>query len=121
MSQGRAARRKGHSFEREIAAIIRELDPSAKRNSAEAQQASFDILTTLPLAIQCKNFSRWHVTPHDVYNQAAQYAGERMPVGIVRISHKAPDLVILNFKDFFNILRKLYGDTEKNQSINCCP
>ena len=104
---GRSARTKGHGFERQIAQCLRHLDPSAKRNVTETQEGSFDITTDLPLAIQCKCFSRWHTSPHDVYAQAADAAGELMPVAVVRIDRKKPDLAILSWDDFISILEIL--------------
>lgn len=105
--KGRGARAKGHSFEREIANRLKAIDPMARRNVSESQEGSFDILTRLPIAIQCKCFARWHVSPHDVFEQAQKHAGNRMPLGVVRISRKRPDLVLMDFEDFMKILEVL--------------
>jgi len=108
---GRHSRNKGASFEREVARMLAPLDPTAKRNVAECQEASVDIITKLPLAIQCKNLSQWRVTPHDILKQATEGAlnTSDMPVGIVRISNKRPDIAIMDLKYFLCILEKLYG------------
>lgn len=116
MSKGRAARLKGHNFEREIANLIKEIDPTARRNVSESQSGSFDILTALPFAIQCKCFSRWHVTPHSVLDQAIEHAKEKIPVGIVRISNKRPDLAIIRLQDFVGILREFYAEKKDTNS-----
>jgi hypothetical protein len=105
--KGRGARTKGHSFEREIANRLKAIDPMARRNVSESQEGSFDILTRLPIAIQCKCFARWHMSPHDVFEQAQRHAGSRMPLGVVRISRKKPDLVFMDFEDFMTILEVL--------------
>lgn len=107
---GRSQRDKGARFEREVAVSLRYLDHRAARNVAESQSASVDIVTDLPLAIQCKNLARWSITPHDVYGQAVSGRerlgpgeGHRIPVGVVRISHKEPDLAILSYEDFLTL------------------
>lgn len=111
MSKGRAARAKGHSFECDIANKLKPLDPSARRNVSESQQGSFDILTELPLAIQCKSLARWTRTPHAIWQQAKDHAGDRTPVGVVKITRKAPILVVLAWEDYYTMLEKLYGET----------
>ena len=106
---GKAQRVKGHSFEREVARLLRDLDPSARRNVEEPQVAGCDIKTKLPLAIQCKCLKNWSVLPHSILAQAAGGADskEQIPVGIVRIDRKKPDLAILALADFLEILEAL--------------
>ncbi len=110
---GRAARTKGHSFERYIAIRLREsgLDPKARRNVQETQQASVDILTDLPLAIQCKNLGKWSTTPHAVWTQA--FEGRLKPfdkaVAIVKITKKDPVLCMVSLDNFLEILELAYG------------
>jgi len=118
---GRHARNKGASYEREIAIALRGrgLDPTAHRNVAECQQASVDIITKLPLAIQCKCYGTWRgLSPHGVWNQAneGKLKPDHIPVGIVKITRKSPDLVILSLDDFLNMLEKIYGKTQDNSS-----
>jgi hypothetical protein len=50
---GASSRKKGHSFEREVAGDLRSIDPGAKRN-LEYQKGGSDIDTSLPYSIQCK-------------------------------------------------------------------
>jgi hypothetical protein len=116
---GSSARRKGHAYERLVSLYLREIDPSAKRNVSESQAGGYDIITELPLAIQCKCFSKWHVDPHTIWEQAKKHAGGKIPLGIVRITRKQPDLVIMSREDFWDILRKLYGK-EKASCCNSC-
>lgn len=96
--------------------MLSPLDPTAKRNVAESQEASVDIITKLPLAIQCKNLARWNISPHSILEQAKDGALKvgGTPVGIVRISNKSPDLVILDLQYFLCILEKLYGKSDQD-------
>lgn len=105
---GSYARRKGHSFERDIANRLKALDPTARRNVTETQEGSFDITTELPLAIQCKSLGRWSLTPHVIWEQAHMHAKGRMPVGVVKITHKAPELVILAWDDFYKMIESIH-------------
>lgn len=108
---GKAQRNKGHGFERDVAVALRHIDPTARRNVQETQIASVDILTDLPLAIQCKCLSQWRITPHNVWDQAnnGKLNPEDMPVGIVKIDRKSPNLAILSLDDFILMLEKIHG------------
>lgn len=113
------ARVKGASFERYIAIRLREsgLDPKALRNMSESQQASVDILTSLPLAIQCKNLGRWSTTPHAVWLQAAEgkLHCDDKPMGIIKITRKDPVLCFLSLDDMIDLLLLAYGKKEENR------
>lgn len=110
---GRAARVKGHSWEREIAIRLRDVDPTARRNVEETQIASVDIKTALPLGIQAKCLARWSITPHAIYEQAkGGTLPYDTPVGIVKINNKEP-LVIMSFEDWLLMIKKIYGKEEK--------
>jgi hypothetical protein len=113
------ARQKGHSYERYIAIRLREsgLDPNARRNVQETQQASVDILTDLPFAIQCKNLGRWSTTPHAVWLQAAEgkLKCTDIPMGIIKITKRSPDLCFLALDDMINLLLLAYGKKETNR------
>ena len=108
---GRAARYKGHQFERDWANLLKEtgLDPTARRNVEETQVASVDIKTELPFGFQLKAWSKWRESPNVVLEQAAGGSNEHQtPIGVVKIDRKEP--VVLMYKDdFINLLRLLYG------------
>lgn len=108
------SRTKGHTFERYVANLLKEIDPTAHRNVAECQQASVDIITKLPLSIQCKNLARWSMTPHAILQQAIDGGQEgTMPVGIVKITHKQPDLAIMKLSDFLDLIAFIFKEKEK--------
>ena len=109
---GKAQRTKGQAFERFIANELKPIDSTARRNVSESQEGSYDILTELPIALQCKCFSKWHVSPHSIWQQAKDHAGTRIPVGVVRIDRKKPDLAIISWDDFKELIRIYYGKTE---------
>jgi hypothetical protein len=113
---GKAARTKGSSFERFIATEIRSIDPHARRNVSETQQASVDITTCLPLAIQCKALKNWSLSPHAIYAQAASGAvrSTDVPVGIVKIDKRQPKLVLIALEHFLELINALYGKEAKN-------
>jgi hypothetical protein len=116
---GSHSRTKGHSFERLIAIKLREtgLDPNARRNVQETQVASVDILTDLPLAIQCKCIANWSVSPHSVWNQAneGKLHPNDMPLGIVKITRKEPTLCIVSLDHMLEMLKKIYGTKETHR------
>jgi len=108
-NKGRAARIKGHSFERFVANKLKELDPTAKRNVQETQQSSWDVLTELPLIIQCKCLKNWSTSPHAALEQAARHRhDDKIPVAIARIDRKKPDLAIVDLNDFIDLIKKAY-------------
>jgi hypothetical protein len=113
MSKGRAARVKGHGWERTVAIHLRTVDPSARRNVEETQISGLDIKTKLPLAIQCKAFSKWHTTVDEVLLQAAKAAEPgQTPVAIVKIDRREPT-VTMYFTDFMAWITELFGACEE--------
>lgn len=119
---GKFSRTKGHSFERLIAIKLREsgLDPTARRNVQESQQASVDILTKLPLAIQCKNLGRWSTSPHAVWNQANEGKLRKadFPMAIIKITRKEPTLCVMSLDHVFEILKMAFGVSVTNEEEN---
>jgi hypothetical protein len=104
---GKFSRDKGNRFERDVAIMLRTLDPSAKRCLTETQESGWDIITKLPLIIQCKSLVNWSTSPHKAYGEAERHAKAGLiPVLLARITHKSPDLAILSIKDFLALLEK---------------
>ena len=54
MKSGKTARRKGHNFEREVAKLLRNYYPNAKRQLEYQEGVGFDIAETGDLSVQCK-------------------------------------------------------------------
>lgn len=99
---GRSSRTKGHAFEREIAQRLRPYDSSARRNVAETQIASVDIITKLPFGIQCKRMREWP-NPLNVIRQAREGIGEQdgiIPTGIVKVDFEHRTVVFMQLRHF---------------------
>jgi flavin reductase (DIM6/NTAB) family NADH-FMN oxidoreductase RutF len=113
-------RNKGASHERSIAIALRGIDKTALRNVSECQTASVDIITKLPLAIQCKALKRWSITPHNIYEQACEGSLHKddVPVGIVKINKRQPQLAFMALDHFIMLLEKLYGKDENRSEID---
>jgi len=54
MTSGKTSRTKGHNFEREVAKLLRNYFPDAKRQLEYQEGLGFDIANTGELSIQCK-------------------------------------------------------------------
>lgn len=54
MTTGKTARTKGHNFEREVAKLLRQYYPNAKRQLEYQEGVGFDIAETGDLSVQCK-------------------------------------------------------------------
>lgn len=111
---GRSSRTKGHAFERYVAQRLRPYDKDARRNVAETQVASVDIITKLPLGIQCKCLKKW-VNPQRIYMQAED--GTRVngviPMGLVKIDYQPREIVLMKLVHF----RILFADLIKNKRL----
>ena len=54
MTSGKTSRTKGHNFEREVAKLLRQYYPNAKRQLEYQEGVGFDIAETGDLSVQCK-------------------------------------------------------------------
>lgn len=110
---GALSRRKGANFEREVSVALRQLAPSvrAERCLVETREGnSGDILTNLPLAIQCKVGANPPI--YAAIDQAIEVArSEQIPIAVIRRNASARnrkyDLVVLPTEEFLHILRLL--------------
>jgi hypothetical protein len=111
---------KGKAHERSVAIALRHIDKTALRNCAESQKASVDIITKLPLAIQCKALKNWSMTPHAVYDQACHGSLHKddVPIGIVKINKRQPQLAFMALEHFIMLLEKLYGKDENRSEFD---
>lgn len=115
-SKGKAARRKGHNWERSVAILLRDIDPTAKRNVEECQEASVDIKTKLPFGIQCKALRNWSKNPSQILRQAAHGTpGGKSPLAIVKVDRQEPVACLYLF-DFLDLLKKIQTlETRNNE------
>ncbi len=106
MSAGRRSRRKGHTWERTVAAWMRNVWPDAARNLTGASQS--DVSGTA-YSVECKDQQRWSVL--DWWRQAEEQAAadRRPPVLIIhRPGHASPDdaLVVMRGADWLALHAK---------------
>lgn len=103
-TRGKSARRKGHSFEREVANKFREIGwPFAKRH-LESQgniiHQGIDLDGTEPYAIQCK--SRINYVAVNTINEVKP-SKDQIPVLITQGTRKQP-MAILPLKHFYMLV-----------------
>lgn len=103
--RGRASRTKGHSFEREIAARMREVYPNARRqleyHTDDAKGR--DIQCTGRLAIQCKRFKTYAPITAIFEVQIEPMLGD-VPM-LVTAGDRQPAMAVLPFEDFLRLLK----------------
>lgn len=90
---GRAERLKGHSWEREVAIRIREIDPRAKRLLEYQEGMGIDIDTTLPISIQCKAMAKPNFIK--AFNEAKNGKKEgNEPIGAFKVDRKGKFMLV---------------------------
>lgn len=105
MSSGRAARRKGHQFERDIANKFKPLFPKARRAVEDSVvNEGIDVANTEPFAIQCKRFKG--SVPMSKLEEVKRVDG-RVPI-LVSKSDMEPIKVTMYFDDFMKMLEEHY-------------
>lgn len=106
MSRGRAARRKGLTFERDIAVALREVFPGAKRHlEFQTQEANgVDLDNTGDFRIQCKKLAKYAPISKIEEVQCDRLFGE-IPV-LITAGDNEEAMVVLPFSDFLNLLKE---------------
>lgn len=102
---GRHSRTKGHSFERHIAKLFRELGlfPFAKRHleNQKEEALGFDLDNTGPFLFQLKRYAKW-VSVSKIFEVQKQYEGD-IPV-LVQKADNQPAISSLFFDDFCRVI-----------------
>lgn len=104
---GRAQRIKGHSWEREVAIRIREIDPKAKRLLEYQEGMGIDIDTSLPISIQCKAMARPNFIKAFQEAKNGKKEGSE-PVGVFKVDHKGK-FMLLDFDFGIKLLHHYFG------------
>ena len=104
---GRGSRRKGHDFERYVARMLRQIDPSTRtaRQVAPLDDCrGRDIVTRLPISIQCKAGVR--VNALEAFEQARTAArpGE-IPIAALHDTRRRLKLALVPLDWFVRLLR----------------
>lgn len=114
MASGAYNRKKGHDLERAVARLLKRIDPTARRNVEECQQASVDIKMALPFDIQCKRIGRWSMTPHAILQEAVDGGTPgNTPVGIVK-TNRQEAVVVMYAEDWFRLVATLYAPAQNH-------
>ena len=103
--RGKTNRRKGHSFEREVANDIKHIFPEAKRQleyqTDECQ--GVDIANTGRYKIQCKNHKRY-VSVNTI--KEIECDKKDVPIVVTKGRRILPAMAILPWKDLIDLIRK---------------
>jgi hypothetical protein len=115
---GASARRRGHAWEREVAAELRKLDHRASTTRAcapDMDAAGLDIVTSLPFAIQCKAGTSIGIIP--AFLEACRASTEifkrtvgppKMPVAALQHFGSGERLVVMRFSDWLRLIDHSY-------------
>lgn len=107
-AMGKLSRRKGHAFEREIAAELREMGFNAKRGLSQARGGGAeeaDVVGLHGFHLECKRGKK--PNPRAALSQAIEDAkpGET-PVAVVR-DDRSDAFVVLRWEDFIRMLQPI--------------
>lgn len=109
MKSGKTARRKGHNFEREVAKLLRQYYPNAKRQLEYQEGVGFDIAETGDLSVQCKVGKSFKI--EKALKEAER--PDKIPMAITKRDRE--DIVVsLYWKDFEFFLVS-YLDTKRKK------
>lgn len=106
---GKSQRVKGHSWEREVAQRIREIDPNSKRQLEYQEGMGIDIATTLPLAIQCKAMMRPNfLQAFKEAKNSVKVKNGAHPVVAAKADHKG-NYMLFDFEFALELLKKYFN------------
>lgn len=102
---GKTNRRKGHSFEREVANDLKDIFPNAKRQLEyqEDECLGVDIANTGRYKIQCKNHKQY-VSVNTI--KEVECDEKDVPIVVTKGRRIWPAMAILPWKDLINLIRK---------------
>ncbi len=106
---GAKSRRKGHSFEREVATILKPLFPHARRKLEYHPEDAkgIDLQNTLPLAIQCKR-GRNYAPIGKIEEPQIPVGSDKIPLLITKGDRTRP-VAVMYLDDFLVWSRSFCG------------
>lgn len=110
------SRAKGHSFERKVAADLREAMPGcdAKRGWQARGGGKEEADVEIPMVhVECKHGIKPNLRA--AYEQAARDSNGRIPVAICKDNRRAP-IVIIGYKDWLAMMGQLWELKWKSES-----
>ena len=106
-ARGRANRRKGASWEREVARLLRLIWPDAKRGlQTRGGTKEVPDVEGTPFYLELKRGVRCNIKA--ALEQAASSSDGRPPVAVTKEDAKRP-IVSMYIEDWFNLLAAVYG------------
>ncbi len=106
---GKTSRRKGHNFEREIAKLLRQYYPSAKRQLEYQDGVGFDIAETGDLSVQCKVGKSFKI--EKALKEAVR--DNKIPLAITKKDRE--DIVVSMYWKDFEFFLVCYLDSKKKK------
>lgn len=104
-ASGRRSRTKGHSFERELAIMLRPIFPNARRHLEyqDAEANGVDLVETGDFRFQSKK-CKAYVSINTIWEiQADRLLGE-VPILVTAADHK-PAMAVLHLEDLLSLIR----------------
>jgi len=103
----RSKRAKGKDFERQVAQDLRDanLDPNARRMmmSGAMEDLKSDIITSLPIHIECKRQESWNVEKY--YEQAISGKKQQEMAIVVMKKSRKEAMALLSWKDLVYLMQ----------------
>jgi hypothetical protein len=106
---GKTSRRKGHNFEREIAKLLRQYYPNAKRQLEYQEGVGFDIAETGDLSVQCKVGKSFKI--EKALKEAVR--DNKIPLAITKKDRE--DIVVSMYWKDFEFFLVCYLDSKKKK------
>jgi hypothetical protein len=106
---GKTSRRKGHNFEREIAKLLRQYYPNAKRQLEYQDGVGFDIAETGDLSVQCKVGKSFKI--EKALKEAVR--DNKIPLAITKKDRE--DIVVSMYWKDFEFFLVCYLDSKKKK------
>lgn len=115
---GSRSREKGAEFEREVATILREFYPEAKRGLAQSRNgAEVSDVTNVPWWVECK----WHKTARPIREavaQAIEASGGKLPILVVSKAGAERDpIVAVPMSQWLREHREVVALRAENQAL----
>jgi hypothetical protein len=123
---GRASRRKGHDWERDVAELLRPIWPNAKRGLGQAREASVCDVEGTPCWIECKVGAQVSIMAamKQALHDGKKANDNRIPLVIAKRDREEP-IVTMQLGAFLHLIRHLPAShplsAGSGLSVSSCP
>lgn len=107
---GKTSRRKGHNFEREVAIMLRQYFPDAKRQLEYQEGLGYDIANTGEFSIQCKKGTSFKI------EKALKQAERKGFIATAITKRDREEIVVSMYWKDFEYFLVSYLDSKKTKS-----